>query len=109
MLVGVEIARMLSEWINDHYLRADVQLALRERSLARPSNRYVLLDNVFRPERVETMAKHHFDLCFRDDLDRHGKDGEILPYDASMKTDDPGRHRRGTASKRRLRPILRKH
>src|SRR5258706_12569276 len=80
----------LSNWLNPYYLRPEICSALPESALARPANRYAVLDGLFRDERIEEMAGHHFGLAFRDDLDRQGASGEPLPYDAAMKPMDMG-------------------
>jgi hypothetical protein len=73
---------MLSEWINPVYLDEDYIESLQETLKSKPEMKYLVLDNFFKTDKLDA---RHETLTFSERQDMYSRDGEVLPYDGSVK------------------------
>ena len=78
----------LSRWVAPQYLSERwVRAAAAGRAL-RPLPHYLVLDDLFRADRAESLRDHIEGLEFSEDLDRRARGGTLLPYDSAVKFAD---------------------
>lgn len=76
---------LLQEWINPIYLNEDYINDLKETVKAKPELKYLVLDNFFNEEKLNTLVENHKKLVFNDFLDQYSEDGKHhLPYDSAL-------------------------
>jgi 2OG-Fe(II) oxygenase superfamily len=75
----------LSDWINEYYLLNTTIANIRESIIAKPSIKYVVLDNFFNIDKLDMLIERHNNLRFEEKFDKYiHTTGELLPYDSSV-------------------------
>lgn len=76
---------LLQEWINPIYLDKEYILDLKETVKAKPEIKYLVLDNFFNKNKIDTLIEEHKKLIFNEFLDQYSEDGKHhLPYDSAL-------------------------
>ena len=80
---------VLEKFLNPIYLDASYIATLKETLKAKPLSKYLVLDNLLKPEILDQIIIDHQRLEFNEKLDRTGADGSWLPYDGALAGCDP--------------------
>jgi len=84
---------ILDKWVNDYYLLDNTVENIRQTIIAKPSVKYIVLDDFFKIEMLDRLIEHHHTLKFSEEMDRRAhKTGEWLPYDGAVVFVKPGIH-----------------
>lgn len=75
---------ILSDWINPYYLRETAIFDIQETLKAKPSAKYVVLDNFFIESKIDELINYHKTLQFTTFCDKIHPDGSTLPYDSEV-------------------------
>ena len=87
------MSNILDTWINDYYLLDETVDNIRETILAKPSVKYIVLDDFFKINQLDKLISHHSLLTFNEEIDRRAhKTGEWLPYDGAVVFAQPNVH-----------------
>jgi hypothetical protein len=84
---------ILDDWVNPYYLSAEAVHDIREAVRAKPAVKYIVLDNFFQIDKIETFIEHHSNLPFNETIDRTVPGQSVwLPYDGAVVFAQPGVH-----------------
>lgn len=81
---GEQIMSILNEYLNPMYLKEEYKNILRESVKSKPISKYLVLDNFFKEEILDSIILEHQQLDFDEKRDRTGAQGQWLAYDGAL-------------------------
>jgi len=76
---------LIDDWINPIYLKEQTVRDIAESVVAKPSIKYVVLDNFFKESKLDELIAHHKLLKFSEENDRFDpRTKALLPYDGAV-------------------------
>lgn len=74
----------IHEWVNPYYLKPETIFNIQQSMQAKPSSKYVVLDNFFLESKLDSLIEYHQKLEFTEFCDKIHPDGSVLPYDSEV-------------------------